>query len=273
MGTLNGIMTALFDAIYAALNALPHWMSLTLLSGVVGIVALVVVKHTSNQAAIGRIKDEIKANLLSIKLFKDELRVMFSAQRRVIWAALRLQYHMLIPVLVMFVPFVLTAAQMGLCYQWRPLEVGEEVVLTAALSEDAERSSFNLRIPEHEGFTAHDRVRAISDCSVSWHIRAETEGIHTIEITNGHETFTKVLTVGRKGDRVCPVRPGSGFLDNLLYPAEKPFASSSLVRSIRLVPYPEHDGWYAAADWWLVWFLVVSIALALVFKPILKVRF
>lgn len=273
MATLNLIMTAVFDAIYAPLNPLPHWFSLTLLSALIGVAALVVVKYASNQTAIARVKDDIKANMLSIKLFKDELRVMFGAQRGVIGAALRLQVHMLLPVLVMFVPFVLMAAQMGLRYQWRPLEVGEEVALIATLSPDVDPSAFNLEIPEHGGFTVHDRVRAAAGSSVFWHIRAETEGVHTIEITNGRETFTKTLSVGEKLDRVCPVRPGGAFLDRLIYPSEPPFAASSLVQSIRLKPYPEHESWYSGADWWLVWFLVVSIVFALIFKPVLKVKF
>ena len=273
VGTLNHILTVVFDVVYAPLNALPCWFSLTLLSGMVGLLALVVVKYASNQAAIARIKDDIKADMLAIKLFKDELRVMFGAQGRLIWSALRMQYRMLPPLLVMLVPFLLAAAQMGLRYQWRPLEVGEEVLLTVALPEGAERSSFDLTIAEHPGFDAFDRVRAVSDASVTWRIRAETEGVHTIEITDGREAFTKTLPVGEGIDRVCPVRPGNGILERLLYPAERPLASSSPVRSIRLERFPNRESWYAGADWWLVWFLVVSIAAALILKPVLRVTF
>ena len=270
---LNHILTAVFDVIYAPLNALPRWFSLTLLSGMAGLAALVVVKYASNQVAIARIKDDIKANMLAIKLFKDEMRVMFGAQVRLIWAALRMQYRMVPPLLVMLVPFVLMAAQMGLRYQWRPLRVGEEVLLTAALPEGAERSSFDLTITEHPGFDAFDRVRAVSNASVTWRVRAGAEGVHTIEITDGRETFTKTLAVGEGIDRVCPVRPGSGILNRLLYPAERPFTSSSPVQSIRLERFPNRESWYAGADWWLLWFLVVSIAFALVFKPVFRVTF
>ncbi|MCK4658522.1 MAG: hypothetical protein KAV82_03280 [Phycisphaerae bacterium] len=273
MSTLNHILTALFDVIYTPFNVLPHWFSLTLISAVIGVAALVVVKYTSNQAAIARIKDSIKANMLSIKLFKDNLRVMFVAQKRVIWAALCLQGRMLPPLLVMFIPFVLIAAQMGMRYQWRPLEIGEQVVLTAMLADDAERSDFDLEIPQQSGFVADHRLRAFSDSFVSWRLRAEAEGVHTITISNGQEAFTKRLAVGEAIDRVCPVRPGSGFWGRLIYPGEEPFESSSLVRSVRLESYPEHDSWYAGADWWLLWFVVVSIVFAFIFKPVLKVRF
>ncbi|MCP4591112.1 MAG: hypothetical protein GY842_10230 [bacterium] len=273
MGVLNGILVAVFDAIYAPLNILPRWFSLTVLSGVVGVLALLVVKYASNQAAIGQIKDDIKANLLAIKLFKDEMRVMFGAQRRLIWAALRMQYRMIPPMLVMAVPFVLMAAQMGLRYQWRPLGIGEEVLLTAELPPDTERSNFDLRVAESDGFEVFDRIRAVADASVTWRLRPTTAGVHTIEITNGRDTYTKELAVGAGIDRVCPVRPGSNFLDQLLYPAEPAFSTVSLVRSIRLERFPDRQSWYAGADWWLLWFLVVSIVLALVLKPVLKVKF
>ncbi len=273
MGTLNRILTVLFDAIYAPLNPLPRWFSLTLLSVVAGIVALVVVKYTSNQAAIARIKDDTKANMLAIKLFKDDLRVMFGAQGRLIWAALRMLYRMVPPLLVMGIPFVLTAAQMGLRYQWRPLKVGEEILVTAKLQPNAPLSNFDLSIPDPNGFEIFDRVRAVSDASVTWRLRAKTAGLHTIAITNGPETFTKALAVGEDIPRVSPVRPGSDWGERLFYPAEVSFPPSSPVQSIRLEPYPEREAWYAGADWWLVWFLVVSIVGALIFKPILKVKF
>ncbi|MFH0981589.1 MAG: hypothetical protein V2A79_08630 [Planctomycetota bacterium] len=273
MATLNRILTALFDALYVPLNVLPRWLSLTLLSGIVGLVALMVVKYLSNQAAIARIKDDIKADMLSIKLFKDDLRVMFRAQARLIWAALRMQYRMLPPLLVMFVPFVLMAAQMGMRYQWRPLRVGEEVLLTAVLPPDAEPAGFDLTIPEQNGFTVYDRIRAVSGSSVSWRLRPTAEGVHTITITNGRESFTKILAVGDAIDRVCPVRPGSRLWDRLLYPAEPPLAAASAVQSVRLERYPERESWYAGSFWWLVWFVVVSVVFGLVFKPVLKVTF
>ena len=264
------MLTVLFDVIYTALNPLPRWFSLTLLSVLAGLVALLVVKYTSNQAAIARIKDDIKAHMLAIKLFKDDLGVMFGAQAQLIWAALRMQYRMLPPLVIMFVPFVLMAAQMGLRYQWRPLKVGEVVCLEVELSDQAQPADFNLEIVQPEGLEKL-RCRALAPHVVSWRIRPQRPGVHTLVMTNGRETFTKQLAVGENADRACPVRGGT-FWDRLLYPAEAPFEATSLVRSIRLVPYPERRGRYAGADWWLFWFFAVSVVAALVLKPVLKVK-
>lgn len=271
MWTINRILTNVFDVIYAPLNLLPRWASLSLLSCLVGLIALVVVKYCSNQRAIARVKDDIKANMLAIKLFKDELRVMFQAQRRLIWAALRMQYHMLPPLLVMLVPIVLIAAQMGLRYQWRSLRAGEETLLNVAVADRSDWSNFDLEIGKHPGFEVFDRVRAVEDGAVTWRLKPKRDGVHLIEVTQGGAAFTKELAVGGGVDRVCPVRPGRSFFDRLLYPAEQPFAADSPVQSIT-VNYPPRESWYAGADWWLLWFLVVSMVFALVLKPVLKVK-
>ena len=101
LALLNPICTALGDGIYAVLGPLPPWLSLTILSAIAGLLALVVFRYTSNQKAIGRALDDIKANLLALKLYKDELRVTFQAQGRLLWAIARLQRYMLTPFLVM----------------------------------------------------------------------------------------------------------------------------------------------------------------------------
>jgi hypothetical protein len=272
MATLNRLLTALFDVIYTPLNPLPRWCSLTLLSVLAGLVALLVVKYTSNQAAIARIKDDIKAHMLAIKLFKDDLGVMFGAQAQLIWAALRMQYRMLPPLVIMFVPFVLMAAQMGLRYQWRPLKVGETVCMDVVLSDQAQPADFDLQCPAQDGVEIVGLpVRGLASHMVTWRIRPQRPGVHTLVMTHGRETFTKQLAVGENADRACPVRGGT-FWDRLLYPAEAPFEAASLVRSIRLVPYPERRGRYAGADWWLFWFFAVSVVAALVLKPVLKVK-
>lgn len=275
MWTINRIMTAVFDVLYVPLGVLPRWASLMLISCVVGLVALVVLKYCSNQRAIARVKNDIKANMLAIKLFKDDVRVMFQAQRRLIWAALRMQYHMLPPLLVMLVPFVLIAAQMGLRYQWRAFAVGDErpAHLCVTVSDASNWSNLSFVIDKHPAFEIDPTpVRAVSDGTVTWRLRAKRDGAHLIRLTQGGETFTKEVAVGERVDRVSPMRPDGGFFDNLLYPAEKPFAAGSRVKSITL-NYPARDSWYAGADWWILWFLVISMAFALILKPILKVKF
>ena len=47
---------------------------------------LVAYKYTSNQRAVKRARDDISANLLTLKLFKDNTSAVLKAQGRLLWA-------------------------------------------------------------------------------------------------------------------------------------------------------------------------------------------
>jgi hypothetical protein len=272
MWFINRILTAVFDTVYAVLGLLPNWASLTVLSGLVGVAALFVVRYCSNQKAMGKVKDDIKANMLALKLFKDELPVVFRSQGVLLWSAVRIQLLMLPPLVVMIVPFVLVAAQMGLRYQWRPLNPGEESVLTVGLRADAPPEAYNLTVDAPEGVVIDRRVRKRAKQEVDWTVRADKPGVYTLTLVAGDEREPKRLTVGADQDRVSPKRPGRGLLDKLLYPAERPFSADSRIQSISIA-YPTRDSWFCGADWWILWFLVLSIVIALIFKPLIGVKF
>jgi hypothetical protein len=275
MGILNSILTALFDTVYAVLGLGPRWLSLVLLSAVVGVIALIVVRYCSNQAAIGRVKDDIKANMLSLKLFKDELRVVLKAQARLVRAGLKMQYYMLPPLLVMFIPFVLIAAQMGLRYQWRPVDPGEPTDLTVRLRPDAPDAALNWVLQAPEGVEATPSghgVRISADRkAVVWNLTGRRPGRFVLTLQEGDRTVTKEFVVGDGQDRVSPKRPGPSLLDRILYPAEQPFGSASVIESIAIT-YPARESWFHGADWWIVWFLVLSIVAALLLKSVFGVK-
>ena len=81
---LNAGMNTLFGLLRGPMAAVPAWLSLTVVSAVLGVVLLVLFKYTSNQAAIGRVRDRIKARLLAMKLFKDNIPVVLKSQVQVL---------------------------------------------------------------------------------------------------------------------------------------------------------------------------------------------
>ena len=68
---LNILMNFLGKVLLSFIAFLPGWLSNTIISAVVGVLLLIIFKYTSNQKAIGKVLDNIKANLLGMKLFKD----------------------------------------------------------------------------------------------------------------------------------------------------------------------------------------------------------
>ncbi len=88
----------------APIADMPGWLSNTIIAAIAGPILMLVFKYTSNQDAIGRVRDSIKANLLALKLFKDSIAVTMQSQGRVFISALLLVFHSIRPVLVMLVP-------------------------------------------------------------------------------------------------------------------------------------------------------------------------
>ncbi len=272
MWTINRALMAIFDTAYALLAALHPVVALVLVSGLFGVVALIVVRYCSHQDAIGRIKDRVKANLLSIWLYKDELRVMFLAVPRIVWGALKLQGHMLPPLLVMLVPMILICSQMAAWHEWRPLAVGERALLKVTMSPTAADAALSVTPQLPPGVTLSHRVRSPKTKDVCWYVQATEPGRHTISFPMGQEMVSKELVVGDGFERVSPVRHSGGWIDSFLYPCEEPLPDNSAIRSIA-VTMPPVDSWLFGSAWWIVWFLVFSITIALIFKPYFNVKF
>jgi len=270
LSLLNPVCTRLGDAVYAVLGPLPVWLGLTLLSAVAGVVMLVAFRYTSNQAAIGRAKDDIKANLLALKLYKDDLRVTFASQARILWAILRLQRYVLTPVLIMTLPMLLALAQMGVRYQWRPLHTGERTLLRL-LSASPAAAAETARIEPNAGLIVEvGPIAGRSD--IVWRVRGGLPGRHNLHITFGGTTLDKEVVVGEGFQRVSALRPGNRWTDQLLNPTESVIRTPVDVQAIE-IEYPGVDSWVYGTNYWVVYFFLVSMAAALVFKPFFKVRF
>ena len=143
---LNALANAVGGFLFAPVGLLAGWLSATLAAIVTGVILLVLFKHTSNQKAIKRVRADIKANLLALKLFKDSAAVAVRSQGRILIAAFWLMVYAIVPILVMSVPVLLVLSQLGLWYQARPLRVHEDGVVTLKLHNTAEASWPDVRL-------------------------------------------------------------------------------------------------------------------------------
>jgi len=251
---------------------MPGWLSNTIVSAIAGPVLLVIFKYTSSQQAIGRAKEAIKANMLALKLFKDELSVTLRVQGRLLLGALRLLRYSLRPLAVMTIPVLLVLAQMALWYQWRPLRPGEDTLVTVKLAAASGGAMPEVEIASMEGAElAAGPVRIPTKSEVCWQIRTVEEGVHRIVFRAGGREVEKQLVVGEGFQRVSAVRPGWDWTAIILHPAEKPLGSDCPVRSIT-IDYPPRVSWVSGTESWLAYFFVVSIASGLVLKRFLKVK-
>ena len=269
---INVVTNTLGKFLLAHIGVLPGWLSNTIVSAVAGVVLLTIFKYTSNQSAIARVRDGIKANMLALKLFKDSISVTLKAQGQLFKGAVLLLVHAIRPMLVMIVPVSLLLSQMGLWYQSRPLSPGEETVVTMKLNDNIETSWPDVSL---ESTPAADviigPVRVLSKRQIYWKIKAIENGCHRINFQVGQQQIGKELAIGDGFMRVSAERPGWHWADILLHPWEKPFRGDSVVQSIS-IDYPDRPSLTSGTDWWLIYFFIASLVFALIFKPFLKVK-
>ena len=269
---LNAAAGLFARIVLAPIAWLPGWLSATLVGVVTGVLMLWAFKHTSNQSAILRTRNQIKANLLALSLFKDSMAVSLRAQGRLLLNAGRLLALSLVPMLIMLAPMCLLLGQLAVWYQARALPVGSETVVTAHLvmgdidylSEARLETSpaFDLRAgPVHIG--GRDMI--------CWRIQAMQPGVHELTLTIDGQSFTKEVSIGEGFLPVSSVRPAWNWSDARLNPRERPFPNESPVQSIE-VAYPPRASWTSGTDHWVIYWFAVSLIAAFAARPLLKVN-
>ena len=267
------VLTNAFGRFFLApIAVLPGWLSNTIISAVTGVFLLVIFKYTSNQRDIGKIRDDIKANILALKLFKDSISVTLHAEARIFKGALLLLVHAIPPMLVMILPISLLLAQMSLWYQSRPLQPGEVAVMTVKLNGNIEGNwPITYIEPTSVIEVTVGPVRILSRQEICWEIKALENGKHHIILDVNRHKIEKELAIGDDFMRVSSTRPASNWAGILMHPAEEPFAPDSIVQSVT-IDYPKRLSKTSGADWWFIYFFAATMLFALVLRPFVKVR-
>lgn len=283
MNALNAALLKLTGMVLAPFAHLPSQIALIVLSIVAGVLAALAFRYTSPQTQLKRIADQVRASLLAMRLFKDDLRSVFAAQGALFKAsALRLIYS-LPPMVVLIVPFVLLLAQLAMWYEFSPLKPGDTMLVEVEISPQTWETHRDLQLVAPNGIEASVPVRDGGAKMITWRIKTKTtpNGDEQISLgfrLGGDEIAHKQLVVsdGSGSDRllfVSPMRAGTSFWDRLLYPGEPAFNSASPIQSIKVRYAARENTLFGMKIHWLVTFFVVSILGALAAKPFVKVQF
>ena len=215
MGALNGILTRLFDLAFWPFRTLAPIWSLIVISFAIGILMLWIFGKVSNQEAIRTVRDRIRGNMLGIRLYGDDLGILFRLQMRILGQTGKYLLHSFSPMLVMLVPILLVLTQMNLRYSVRPLEPGEHAVVKVRLQQASPmREPVELRVPdgvvlETPGVRIEDPDEDLRE--VAWRIRALEPGEYTLTVKTGEQSLEKTLRVGGDWKSVSALRTGRNF--------------------------------------------------------------
>ena len=272
MGLLNRITTGLFDLAFLPFLSLDPMWGLTVVSLVAGILMLWIFGKVSDQSAIGLIRDRIRGNLIGIRLFGDDLGMLFRLQGTIFRQTLTYLRYALVPMLIMLVPVLLILTQLNLRFAVRPLDPGEKTVITVTL-RDASPLDETVELSVPEGVTIETPgVRIESEREVAWRVRVDEPGDYLVTLRVGGDQVEKQLLAGGRWAAVSPLKTGASWIDKLLYPGEAPIKGSSHIESVTVQYAPLSLSVLGFGIDWLLFFFVASIAFGFAFKRVLGVE-
>lgn len=278
----------MFDWLLWLPEQLGHVFALVFASAVFGVFALWVFKHVSPQRRIKAAKEQIKAHLIEIRIWQDDLRIVGWAILKVLGRNLQYLALNLTPFVPLFLPFALVVAQFVVRYGFAPVPVtpapvGQHVVdhragggttidIELVPAHAARISELKLVLPEGVEQVSPLVVNA-RDGRAFVEIVARTSGLHELAFDLGGTRETKLYAAGDVVPRTIQGERGRGFVDALLWPAEPAFGADSPFARIRYTQPPADLGWLPSGPGGIVLsFLILSmIAGALAIKP-LKVQ-
>jgi hypothetical protein len=277
MNWINARITDISDLVLAPFASWSPLVVLIVLSVVFGVAMTVVFRYTSQQDALRTVAKRTKAQLMCLRIFKDDLGVAIRCQGAVIKAIGQRLWYSVPPMLVLIVPFVFILTQLALRYENRPLVPGESVIATLQLTPEGwnERDTALLQAPR--GVTVETpALRDEAQQSIYWRLRLDEPTDEPLVFRVWNYEALKSLVGTDDGRRLCAVsarRPGSGFWDRLLRPGEAGFDADWPVRGIDL-RYPVRSTPVFGIDvpWWAT-FIVLCMVTALLVRPFLKVQF
>jgi uncharacterized membrane protein (DUF106 family) len=277
MDFLNRPLGFLFDLLVLPFRGMPAAVGLTVISLLVSVGMLVAFRRVSDQEGLDQIKRRITAGVYEIRLFKDDLRTIFASQfaiARYTGTYFRLS---MVPMLWIMVPIVIVVIQLQFQYGYAGLEEGDEVLVTVELTEEgAERVAANdaadVSLETPSGARVETQAVWVPSLrEVSWRVAAQEPGEHDLVVRVGDEEFTKSFRVGGTTVLRSPVRP-SGFLGQVVWPAESPLPGGSGLEEIR-VSYADADiDLLGFETHWIIHFFILTMVFAFALAKPLGVK-
>ena len=95
MHYFNFILNKFFDVLFFPFQSLAPFWPLLFISVLTGILMLLAFRYTSNQEAIRKEKEKIKAHLMEMRIFKDDLAILMSAFIKVLLYNAKYMKHLI----------------------------------------------------------------------------------------------------------------------------------------------------------------------------------
>jgi len=266
------LVNSAFDFAFEPFADRSPLLSLVVLAVATAVLVLAAYRFASNQRAIRRVKNLLQARLLEVRLFQDQLGVVWAAYGKLLRTTVSYLGWSLLPLLVVALPITLLLAQMELRYGFRPFLPGESALLIVRVDNPEAVDRVTFQFPEGVVETA-PLVRIPAERRVVARIETRLSGRSEILVSDGAARASKEIITGTGLARVSPERLRGGWLDRLLEPGEDALPRSSAISSISL-SYPERPLSLGPMELgWLVTYFLFTLVAAFALKPLIGAEF
>jgi len=273
MSLINEAMNVLFNVLLFPFQYFAPLVGLTALSILLGVAFLLLFKYTSPQNQIKKFKDRIKAGLYEVRLYKDELGVVFSANKELLknnGLYISCCFVPLAPMILLILPILV---QFDTRYGISPLEAGDTTVLKIVLSDQVDFDSAKVDVQPSPGLKiSAGPVRIPAKKEFNYRLEVEKEGQYDLMIAVNGQSYTKSIDAEAGMTMVSPIRMKS-CIDSFVYPKEKPFPADAQIESVEVKHGRKAmlgmDGDYFP---WLIIFCVVALVAGFGMKGVFNVN-
>jgi len=266
------IINVLFNLLVAPFGSNAA-VALSVLSLACGVVMIFLFKATSDQERIRRVRELFKARILEMRIYQDDLVLIFRALGGALWTNLLYLRASLKPILVLLAFVLLIFIQLDERYGRAPLEPGDTTLLTVTLKEGADVMSVPVSLEtKGEATVEAAPVRVPRRREINWRLRVDAAGTHDLGLKAYDSTYELPVTAGPTKKPLGNHRKANSALTQFLHPALPTIPGDSPIASVALT-YPSARyplfGWHAH---WLVVFIVWSFIGALIPKFIFRIE-
>ena len=136
MWLLNRTLGWFFDLVVLPFRGMAPIVGLTVISLVVSVAMLLGFRKVSDQDALDAVKRRIYGGVYEIRLYKDDLLTIFSAQLGILRETMTYFRLSMVPMLWMMVPIVIVVIQLQFQYGYASLEPGQTALVQVELTEE-----------------------------------------------------------------------------------------------------------------------------------------
>ncbi|MGA9643507.1 MAG: hypothetical protein WBQ72_19070 [Terriglobales bacterium] len=248
-----------------------------MLSVVIGLLMILLFGYTSDQKAIGIAKDQLKAHLLAVRLYRDQLHVVMGSYGKVLRGTGRYLKLAFKPLLYVIIPITLLIVQLDRSLGLTAIQTNKPFLLTARVNNPQALDSISIDLPPEITASAPP-VHVAADNEVVWRLVASQPGAYEARINaggpNATEAVTKTVRVSSELARVSPERLRDHFWARMFSSGESALPDNSAVESIS-VDYPERNiplGFAGYEMNWIWLFFILSMIAGFIFKELLGIQ-